>query len=650
MHYLNAIDYTVIVIYFACLVGLGFVLKKMASESLDDYFLGGRKLPWWALGVSGMASFLDITGTMIITSFLFMLGPRGLFIEFRGGAVLVLPFMLLFTGKWHRRSGCMTGAEWMVFRFGEGAGGQFARITRVIGMVSLTVGMLAYLVKGVGLFLSMFLPCSPLACSLVMIGVATVYTMASGFYGVVFTDMFQSFIILTAVVAVSFMALSRVVDTETLAVLAREVTGSTDWTSSALTWETSMPRGYEAYRNLGMFALFYVLRNAINGMSMGDDPKYFGARSDRECGLLTFLWTWLMMVRWPMMMSFAVLGLFMVRDLFPDQGALMAAADLVRDTTGVMDKSRWADTISTIIHHTDRYPGLAESLSGILGGDWAAKLSLVSFEGTVDPERILPGVILNLIPMGFRGMILVALIAASMSTFDSTVNTTTGFFTRDIYQRYLRPNASSVELIRASWGFIAVLVISGFALGYTTESINDIWGWIIMGLGSGLFTTLFLRFYWWRYNGGGFAAGMLTGIGAAILQRILLPGLDERVQFIAITALSLTASIIGTYITRPTDPAVLRTFYRRTRPFGIWGPLKRDLPPEERADMEREHRNDILAAPFTLAWQVSLFLLPMQLIIKSWRAMGWTALMFAVSLAGMYVFWYRNLPEEEGRD
>jgi Na+/proline symporter len=66
---------------------------------MEDYFLGGRQLPWWALGVSGMASFLDLTGTMIITSFLFMMGPRGLFVEFRGGAVLVLALMMLWSGK-----------------------------------------------------------------------------------------------------------------------------------------------------------------------------------------------------------------------------------------------------------------------------------------------------------------------------------------------------------------------------------------------------------------------------------------------------------------------------------------------------------------------------------------------------------------------
>ena len=170
MHFLNSVDYSVIVTYLLVLIGFGLYLQKKASQSIRDYFLGGNTLPWWALGISGMASYLDIAGTMLIVSFIFMLGPRGLFIEFRGGACLLLSFMMVWTGKWHYRSKCMTGAEWMEYRFGSGWGGQFARLVSAAANIIGTVGMLAYLIKGVGLFLSMFLPFSPLVCSLILIG------------------------------------------------------------------------------------------------------------------------------------------------------------------------------------------------------------------------------------------------------------------------------------------------------------------------------------------------------------------------------------------------------------------------------------------------------------------------------------------------
>ena len=647
MKHLNSLDYTIISMYFMMLVALGIYLQKRASQSLDDYFLGGRQLPWWALGISGMASWLDITGTMIVVSFLFMLGPRGLFIEFRGGAVIPLAFMLVFSGKWHRRSGCMTGAEWMIFRFGNGFSGQFARIAQSIAVIMLTVGMIAYLVKGVGLFLAMFLPFSPLVCSIILIGIATVYTMASGFYGVVYTDMFQSFIIVAAVITISVMAMSKAVDSQAIASIAQAVTGSTEWTNSSLQWKTSMPKGYEAYSHLTMFAMFYLVRQVIGGVGAGDDPKYYGAKSDRECGLLSMMWTWLMMLRWPMMMGFAVLGLYLVRDLFPDQMVIAQAADLIKLHIGEIDPNRWADVLARIMNNPAEYPELGEKLNALLGGDWATKLHLVSYEGTVNPERILPAVILFNIPMGFRGMILVALIAASMSTFDSTVNRTAGFFVKDLYQRYMRPNASNKELIRASWIFIAVLVFTGFLLGYYTKSINDIWGWINMSLGASMLIPGMLRFLWWRFNGGGFATGIGFGLTFAFLQRIFAPELDERSQFLLASSISLAGCILGTYLTKPTDKDVVENFYRKTRPFGFWKPLKGSLSPEMKKATQREHRFDLMALPVAMLFQVTLFMMPMQMIIKSWGAFGKTLGIWSTCLVLMYFLWYRNLPSDK---
>jgi Na+/proline symporter len=496
MQYLSSFDYVIIGVYFAILIGLGLYLKKKASASLEDYFLGGRKLPWWALGMSGMASCLDITGTMLIISFLYMLGPRGLYIAFRGGAVLVMIFALIWVGKWHRRSRCITGAEWMIYRFGNGPGGQFARIMSSVSTIVITIGMLAYMVKGIGLFLSMFLPFTPTVCALIMITVATIYTLASGFYGVVFTDMFQSVIILVAVVVISAIAIGQISSSGDLAEISQKVTGNAEWTSTAPCWKTTMPTGYEAYRYLLMFALFYLLNNVINGISWGDDPKYFGARSDRECGKLSFLWTWMLMFRWPMMIGFAVLGIYLIYQMFPDQTVLIQASEVIKTHLGNISKSQWPDVLAGIVNSPSDYPQeLISGLSGLLGDDWTTKLNLLSYEGTVNPERILPAVLLYRIPYGMRGLILVALIAASMSTFDSNLNKAIGFFVRDIYQAYLRPKADNRELIWASYFGGLVMVVVGFVMGTTTKSINDIWVWIIMGLGGGLIIPRALRFY-----------------------------------------------------------------------------------------------------------------------------------------------------------
>ena len=161
MSYFGTIDYLLMGVYALVLVAMGLYLKRLASDSIEDYIIGGGKIPWWAMGISGMAQFLDLTGTALIVSFLFMLGPQGLFVEFRGGAVLVLVLMMLWVGKWHRRSGCLTGAEWNIFRFGDCWGGRFAQLISVLAVVLGTIGMLAYLTKGVGIFCRLFCPLLP---------------------------------------------------------------------------------------------------------------------------------------------------------------------------------------------------------------------------------------------------------------------------------------------------------------------------------------------------------------------------------------------------------------------------------------------------------------------------------------------------------
>ncbi|MBC8343070.1 MAG: sodium:solute symporter [Bacteroidetes bacterium] len=657
MDYLNTVDYIVIITYFCFLVGLGVYLRKKASASLEDYCIGGRSLPWWMLGCSGVASWVDIAGTMIIVSFLYILGPRGLFIEFRGGVGLLLPFMLLWAGKWMRRSQCLTPAEWMIFRFGDGFGGRFAQLASAVGAIASTVGMLAYLVKAVGMFLSTFVPLDPFYCAFFLIIIATVYTMVSGFYGVVFTDIFQSGIILTAVIYIVIAASSKINGTADFAALATEVTHQPGWMRSSLDLHAIVPAGYEYYKDLFMLAMFYLLNNIFRGMGFPGDPKYFGARNDRECGTLSFMWTGLMTFRWPLCMGFAILGIFLVKQMFPDQSILADMALLIKQHFPDVTKPEWGSCISMIQNNSENYPELVASLQSLIGenSNWSDKLHLLSYEGTINPEKILPAVLMFSVAKGMRGLMLIALIAASMSTFDSTINTTVGIMTRDIYQKYIRPKASTKELIYMTWFFVVLIVSIGFLFAYTLKSVNDIWGWIVMGLGAGTLVPGFLRLYWWRFNGAGFAIGTFAGLIAAVLHRMFTPALVEKYEwakcmeneiwfFCVLVTIGFIGSVIGTYVSGPTRKDVLDNFYKKTRPFGVWGPLKQILSDDVRRKMETEHRNDILALPFTMLWQVTLFLMPLQMLIRSWNAFYVTLPLFCIGLTGMYIFWYSKLP------
>jgi SSS family solute:Na+ symporter len=646
MRFLRIGDYAVILAYFAILIGIGAAFRRKAAASVEDYFLAGRKMPWWALGLSQMTFWFDMTGTMIIASFLFLLGPRGIWIELRGGAGLVLVFLMLWAGKWHRRSGVITGAEWMIFRFGRDRWGHFARLMSVVSNVVINLALLAYSFKGAGLFLSMFLPFSPLICSLIMMLVTALYTIESGFYGVIFSDIFQSVCIWIGVVLIVIVAVDRLAGVPDLGALAVSVTGNPDWLSALPRVKTPMPAGYGQYSFLLMMSLFYLGKTLIQGLGVGADPRFFGARSDRDCGRLSFLAGWSFMLRWPLMMSFVVLGLLLVKDLFPDQTVLAQAAALIKTHAGAVPQNEWPELLARVANHPQTFPQeLIGGLGQLLGPDWGSKLSLLSFHGTVDPERILPAVLLMSIPAGLRGLLLVAFLAAAMSTFNAIVNGTTAFLTRDLYQGYIRRKAGTKELIFASYGFGALIMLIGFATAYSTKNINDIWGWLTMGLVGGTMMPTVLRLYWWRFNGSGFALGTLIGLVAALLQRAFIPQMPEWQQILFMVGAGLAGSVAATYVRPPTDRAVLEHFYRTTKPFGLWGPLKKILGPEEAAAAAREHKYDLISLPFALFWQMSMLLLPLLLIVRQYRASAVTAAVLAVALVGLYVFWYRKLPQ-----
>jgi Na+/proline symporter len=514
--------------------------------------------------------------------------------------------------------------------------------------VVLSIGMLAYLVRGTSLFMGQFISYPPMLVTAVLIAICAIYTMLSGFYGVVLTDLVQGLIIIAACFLIGWIAWHIVPDLATLNSVAERVTGNAYWISSVPHTHTTMPRGYEMYESLLMFALFYLLRNIIGGLGTGAESRYFGARSDRECGLQTMLQGLLIAFRWPLMISFAILGLFLVDSYFPKPDALEQAAAVVRRHYPDTPQAFWHDVTSDIINQpAAASPGVAIELESVLGPKWREKLPLVSVYGTVNPEQILPAVLLNSVPSGLRGFFLVAMLAAMMSTLTGTVNQAAAMMVHDIYQERIRPKATTRELLYASYASTVLILAVSFWMGVHAGSINELWAWIVMSLSAGMFAPQLLRLYWWRCNGWGMVGGTILGGVGALVQRLVAPGLVEWQQLLVMTALSFAGTIGVSLLTAPTAPDTLRHFYRTTRPFGAWGPMRKELPVGDRTAMDLEHRNDLISIPFIMLAQVALFLMTMQFMIRSWGAFWWTTALFVIGAAGVYRFWWKNLPTAE---
>lgn len=152
------IDLSIIAVYLILMTGVGLWASKKAGKSTDEYFLGGRSLPWWLLGISGMASFVDVGATALVSGILYLLGMKGLWFMWNGHIALLLTFQMIYAAKWMRRSDCSTNAEWMVQRFGKGRPGSAARVATAVGALAIAIGFMPFFWRGAGEVLAGFIP------------------------------------------------------------------------------------------------------------------------------------------------------------------------------------------------------------------------------------------------------------------------------------------------------------------------------------------------------------------------------------------------------------------------------------------------------------------------------------------------------------
>jgi Na+/proline symporter len=590
---LAPVDAIIIIGFLVLVVIVGYMMAKTASKGLDDYFLGGKRIPWWVLGASTATSNFDMAGTMIIVAVVFALGYKGFLVEMRGGVGFSLGFLMVFLGKWLRRSRVMTSAEWMKLRFGVDKQGKAAHILSASANVIFSLMMIVYFSKGAGKFLTHFLPLPEFVCTSVMVVVGLVYTLMSGLYGVVFTDVVQMILLIFTAIYVAihgFFMRPNVNIPENLLAFNLEMPqgiGESLVAKDPSTWEP-------IFSMFGLCVLMWMFRSMLEGMGgVGGytDQRFFSARTEKEASLLTLEAVVIALFRWAMVAGLVVMGYHILQ-----QGG--ASADIIRD----------------------------------------------------DAEFVLPVVLGKLLPAGIRGFVLAGLVAAAMSTFDSTLNAGASYLVRDIYQSYIKPDASEKDLVRMSRLATIALCVAGVLFAAIVPNINQIWGLVTMGLTAGLFVPLFLRWYWPRFNGYGFTAGTAAGIVAALVFDAFLDWPVYQ-SFPTILGCAAAASVVATYLTKPIEDGILVRFCVQINPWGGWSKYTEKareqghLTEQDESDRTSEKINDVLALCFSVPFQVCILLLAMSFIFHAWTKFTFFLAITVLSGVGLYFFWYRNLKD-----
>ncbi len=579
---LTALDLSIIAGYLVAVVALGWVIHRFATRGTDNYFLAGRSLPWWLLGMAGCSSYIDIGGTMAMVGLMWFTGLQSIWITHLFWGWFILAGYMAYQARWIRRSGVMTFAEWNETRFGKGRDTEVARTATAVFLLVLMVFNLSFIAVGVGKFAETFVPQLPSwASTLLLFGVVGAYTALGGFFGVVLTDVLQTALIVVAALGLAWMAVAAGDPTPLV-----EARGA-DWASFWPQWElwdgyaAAAPDWldqFEAFGPLILAVAGWLVVRVLAGPNVWEFQFFLTAKSPRDAQLAAGLWTFGYTFRWILGIAFLVLGMH-------------------------------------------QFAGQPDGF---------------------DSERILPEVVASL-DVGVRGAFVALLLAALMSTLDAMVNVTSAVVVHDLLERTIARGADQRTLVRHGQVASLVALGLGFALSFYFASITSVWETMIFVVVTVILVPATLRWHWWRYSARAFTWS-LGGTAAWALALVLFTD-DPLLRLPVSIAGSLVISLWAGFRCAPAPGDALVAFYASVRPFGVWGPIRRAAV-EQNLVPARDPQPilDVVNLGLTAALQVALALVPFYALL--WMGTeALLAIGAVVVLCGLMAFtWRRTLP------
>ncbi len=607
---LTALDIGIIVLYLISMVMIGWFLRKKARQNKESYLMGGKKLPWYMLGMSDASDMFDISGTMWMVALCFVYGLKSIWIPWLW-PVFNQVFNMMYLSKWLRRSNANTGAEWLATRFGLiGKGVRGSHIIVVAFALIGCLGFLAYGFIGLGKFIEIFVPWD-LVKSYVPFDIAPQYV--AHFYGIVFTAFAMFYSILGGMHSIVLGDLIK---------YAIMIVGSFAIAGIAMSHlsgqKLNVPDGWG---------------NPFFGWNLNLDWKNIVAEANQKIASD----------------GYGLFGLLFMMMLF--KGVFAAAAgpapnydmQKILSTKSPKEASKMTGFVSIVLLPVRYSMVIGLTVLGLL---YYNQLQLSDGSGGVDFERILPGAINNFLPVGILGLVLTGLLGAFMGTFSGTLNAAQAYIVNDIYLKYINPNASTKKVISMNYVVGIIVVAFGVILGFFAKDVNSILQWIVSGLYGGYIAANVLKWYWWRFNANGFYIGMLTGVTGALVFSELFSGIEFLYYFPVLFALSVAGSLIGTYTAPPTDSETLKKFYSTVRPWGFWKPvhimvLKDDPTFQENKNFKLDMFNVVLG----IIGQLCMTILPMYVVLSMHLPLVVTIVILSIIILILKKTWWNKLED-----
>lgn len=605
---LHTLDIVIIVVYFATAVLIGLWVSRRGSKDLDSYFLGGKSLPWYLLGISDASGMFDISGTMLLVYWLFVYGTKSIWLPFLW-PVFNQIFLMMFLSGWLRRSNVLTGAEWIETRFGRGTGANLAHLSVVLFALVNVVGMLAYAFKGIGKFAVVMLPWSLTSATdglftnenlyaVIILGLTSLYAIKGGMISVVITEVLQFTILTLTSITIGIIAI---------------------WKVSPEMIQSAIPPGWaNPFFGLRLDLDWTGIFDKVNDSIRADGNEWFGI----------------------------IFGLMFFKGILASLAGPAPNYDMQRIlATRSPREACMMNGMVNVVLYFPRYM-MVTGLTIIALGFCMTDLKAMD---KPDFEKLLPIVLTQHVPQGVVGFLLAGLLAAFMSNFAATINAAPAYVVNDIYKRFLSPASSAKTHVRMSRIASVIILAIGILFGLLTTRIMDVMMWIVGALYGGYVMANVLKWYWWRFNGYGYFWGMVSGIVSAmfvpeLMQMILGRDLNPLYTLPVILTISMAGCIVGTLATKAEDDEILKRFYETVRPWGFWGPI-RDLV--MRADPGfRPNRNfvrDLSNVSVGIVWQLCLTALPIYLVLRQWNWIGGIVAVLVVTTIFIKLNWYNKL-------
>ncbi len=532
------LDWAAVFGYLGFTLILGLYFRRRSSQSVDDYFVSGRRVHWFLAGTSMVATTFAADTPLVVTGLVYTQGIAGnwLWWAFLPSGMLTV---FLFARLWWR-SGLLTDVQFAEMRY-SGKPAAFLRGFRAIYLgLLMNCLILGWVTKAMTSIVAITLGVSETTALAIniffLIPFTGIYVALGGLWGVLWTDLFQFMLQMVIVIAVGVFAVHAVGGMNAL--LAHlSVLHAANGASDPTAFLPDFSRGFSEQALWTVPVLTFVVYLAVQWWAFwypGAEPggggyiaqRIFSARNERH-GLLSVLWF-------------------------------------------------------NIAHYAVRpWPWIVTALA-----------AMVLYPGLARPETGYMLVLNHYLPPAFRGIAIAGFLAAFMSTVSTQLNWGASYLVSDFYRRFIQPEASERHYIHVSRVATVILVVASAFVSAQLATIRGGWQFVLE-VGAGTGGVYLLRWYWWRINAWSEISAMSTALLVALYLRWAEPFAGSGAVLFAKSALTTTVVttlvwVAVTLLTAAEREEVLVKFYRAVRPdVRGWkpiaqlagGPHHRDLGP-----------------------------------------------------------------------